>query len=546
MQWDADLPADLVEGIWNAPHSLLAEGSTLQDKLRCTVARIDHPDGIFTWKRHNWGTLLRTLKKSLSQSPARKSWQDSHFLRTAGIPTPRTRAYLERTIGPFQSCSYLLTDYIVGTSLYRLLRFENPSQDFIQHLAQQVATIWQQLDELGTWHNDFKTENFLVDRAGKVWVIDFERMRRFRPQDRDRMRERQVKDVRDFLHPRNWRSDPAAAEVFRTAILATQAAKQTLAGPLGERHPLRETPLSHNRPQQLVTVLIPCRNSAEMIVGCLESVRDMADEILVADAGSTDDTVRLVREFGGCRIIERSATDVRAGSNGGVLSFKNWAQQQATHDWILHLRPDERLNGELSRQVQDVLASEPIEDGFRVERTVYLRGKRLRHGSFQNGPSIRLYRKSAGRFELLDGRAEVCVPSGNVGHVKSRLVYEACPTIESCIHGMLRMAGRAAVADMQNGRRTSGRSLLWRVPWEFVRSYVIRRGCFDGWTGWHASFLSALSVYLRDAQHCELEQPVVLPASLARDNWKQLKVFAPETFETAAAVTDSASKQAAA
>ena len=76
MRWDADLPADLVERMWHDPHALLSESNKLQDKLRCSVAKLDHPAGPFVWKHHNWGTLARTLKRSLSQSPAEKSWND--------------------------------------------------------------------------------------------------------------------------------------------------------------------------------------------------------------------------------------------------------------------------------------------------------------------------------------------------------------------------------------------------------------------------------------------------------------------------------------
>ena len=70
--WDASLPTDLVERIWSKPQALLSQGEKLQDKLRCTVARVEHPTGVFTWKHHNWGTLLRTVRKSLSTSPAKE------------------------------------------------------------------------------------------------------------------------------------------------------------------------------------------------------------------------------------------------------------------------------------------------------------------------------------------------------------------------------------------------------------------------------------------------------------------------------------------
>lgn len=530
--WDADLPADLVERMWSDPQALLANGPKLQDKLRCTVARIEHPAGAFTWKHHNWGTLRRTVKKSLSQSPARKSWQDSGFLRAAGIPTPRVRAVLECQLGPFQHCSYLLTDYVVGTSLYRLMRFERPSAGFVQHLAEQVAVIWQQLDDLGVWHNDFKTENFLVDRGGKVWLIDFERMRRFGAGDRARMRERQMKDAHDLLHPRNWRSQPAAAEVFRQAILATPAAQQTLASPLAKQHPLSKPTASTNRPGHLLTVLITCQNAEDTIVGCLESVRDMADEILVADFGSTDMTLKLVREFGGCRIIEPSSLPIATHRADHVVDLVRWAATQASHDWILRLRPDEQLNGELSRQVQDLLASDPQHDGFEISRTVYLRGKRLRFGDFRSEPAIRLFRKHSAKFELREGRVEVCIPSGKVGTMKSRLVYEACPSIERCVRDMMRAATRAANDAVQKGSHTSHRAMLWHVPLSFLRSYVGRWGWLDGSAGLHASFLAALSAYFRGAIHSEVQHPAIARRTLVDDNWFELKVYSDQDGAT--------------
>ncbi len=150
---------------------------------------MDHPAGSFVVKHHNWGTYYRTAKKALARSTARKTWCDGRFLCEAGVPTPRPRAFFEWRLGPFHTSSYALFDYVPGTSLYRLMRFERPSRDFVRDLARQVAAIWQQLDEMGVWHNDFKTENLLVDPHGKVWLIDMERTRRYR--NRERMRQRQ-------------------------------------------------------------------------------------------------------------------------------------------------------------------------------------------------------------------------------------------------------------------------------------------------------------------------------------------------------------------
>jgi (heptosyl)LPS beta-1,4-glucosyltransferase len=517
MCWDASLPPEFVERIWRDPHALLAEGVTLQDKPRCTVVRLDDPAGSFVWKHHNWGTIRRTIKRSLSRSTARKSWLDGLFLSEAGVPTPRPRAFIERQLGPFQRCSYILTDYVPGTSLYRLMRFGCPAPAMIQDLARQVASIWQQLDDLRVWHNDFKTENLLVDPQGKLWIIDLERTRRYH--NVHRMRCRQARDVADLLHPRNWRAHPEAAEVFRRAILQTPAAAATLAGPQGIGHPLSRPVPAVNRSAQLVTVLIPCRNAAETILTCLDSVRDMADEILVADAGSTDHTLDLVREFGGCRILERSSAD--------DASFEAWAQSHARHDWILRILPEEQLNPDLARQVQDKLAAEPREDGFLVSRSFHFRGQRLKFGDFRSDSSIRLYRKDAARYEITDGSVKVRLDSERIGALRSRLVVELCPSLDRYLSDMRSVARQLARRDFDRGLRPKRRHVLLRAPWKFLSSYALRRGWLDGLPGLHASLLSALALYLREASLWDLCQPAALRNGRLPARMHELRVFDP-------------------
>jgi glycosyltransferase involved in cell wall biosynthesis len=267
-------------------------------------------------------------------------------------------------------------------------------------------------------------------------------------------------------------------------------------------------------------VLIPCRNSAESILTCLESVRDMADEILVADSGSTDDTLRLVRQSGGCRIIERECEN--------ELEFEAWAQSHARHRWILRILPEEQLNPDLARQVQDTLATEPSEDGFLLSRMVHFRGRRLRHGGFQHDASIRLYRKSAAQLEIRDGQVEVSIPSQRIGALRSRLVYESCPNLEQFISERIRHAERAAFEAHQRGQKPNLRNVLWRAPWQFVRSYILRWGWLDGWAGLHASGLASLAVYLRETMLWGMQQPATGKRSIAHENGRELRVFDPQ------------------
>ena len=107
-----------------------------------------------------------------------------------------------------------------------------------------------------------------------------------------------------------------------------------------------------------LSVLILARNEANHIADCIASVR-FADEILVIDSGSTDDTVRIA-EAAGARVLRHAMTEA------GFAGQRNFAQEQATSDWIFYLDADERVLPELTRRVPDNAgnASEDTQEPF--------------------------------------------------------------------------------------------------------------------------------------------------------------------------------------
>lgn len=518
MQWDAHLPSDLVEQLWRDPRSLLAEGQTLQEKPRCTVVRLQHPQGLFTLKHHNWGGPIRTFKKSLRRAPAKQSWLDGRHLYAAGVPTPRPLAYVEYRLGPLGVCSYLLTEYIAGTTLYRLMRHNQPSEEVVLHFARQVAGIWQKLDDLCISHNDMKTENFMIDLTGRVWLIDLEKMRRHRHPEQARRRHAQ--DASRMFHPRNWRTNPEAAEIFRQQILRTSAGSACASADPVEGHPLCRPVPSINRSSQLVTVLIPCRNDAQVISDCVNSVRDIADEILVADAGSSDNTLEIVRRLGNCRIIQRSCDyDVE---------FENWAAEHARHEWILRILPFERLSPDLAKETQDLLAKEPADDGFYITRRYCYWGKLLRYGMFRHDSSVRLYRRGKGHHEMRKGRIEVVIPSGNTGHLLSKLHYQAYWNVGHYFKETMQFAANGPDQAPPLRRNSNYNMVPWRALWKFFESYVLRFGWLDGWIGLHASCLAATSIYLREVQHWDQSHPQSQFA--APEHGQFWKTFIPDSL----------------
>src|SRR4051812_31988535 len=156
-----------------------------------------------------------------------------------------------------------------------------------------------------------------------------------------------------------------------------------------------------------LTVIIPCKNERENIGACVASARQVADEVLVADSGSTDGTLEIARGLG-CRIIEREY-----GTSG---DFKNWAIPQATNEWVFILDADERITALLAKEILGELA-DPRHDGYWVRRLNYFMGHPICHGPWGNDKCLRLFRRDAGRYEGSTDHAEVEVSGSKVGRL---------------------------------------------------------------------------------------------------------------------------------
>ena len=164
-----------------------------------------------------------------------------------------------------------------------------------------------------------------------------------------------------------------------------------------------------------LTVIIPCKDEKHNIRACIDSVRDIADEILVADSGSTDGTPEIVRQTGGCRIIEREYVN--------PANFKNWAIPQATHPWVLMIDADERGTEELAAEIRGVLAGTPACDAYRVRFQPYFLGSRIRHSGWNTTSAIRLFRRAVCRFDTKRVHEDVEVASRKVGQFEGRLLH---------------------------------------------------------------------------------------------------------------------------
>ena len=244
-----------------------------------------------------------------------------------------------------------------------------------------------------------------------------------------------------------------------------------------------------------LTVLIPCLNEIDHLEACIDSVRDIATEVLVADSGSTDGTLERARELG-CRVIEREY--ITSGS------FKNWAIPQATHDWVLVLDADERITPELAAEIRTALDA-PTHDGYWIYRLNYFLGHPIYYGPWQNDSCLRLFRRDVGRYVGDNDHAEVELDTGAAGRLKSRMAHYTFNSYGQYLPKVSRYAALQARLWHVRGRHVTTMQMLLRGPLRFLQGYVLRRGFLDGLAGLQVCFLVAYQSYLKLACLWELE-----------------------------------------
>jgi len=252
-----------------------------------------------------------------------------------------------------------------------------------------------------------------------------------------------------------------------------------------------------------LTVIIPCKNERLNIRPCIESVRSLADEILVADSGSTDGTLDIVRSLGGCHIVQREYI------NSG--NFKNWAIPQAVHPWVLIVDADERVPPALAAEIRGLLAGAPRHDGFQLYRNNYFLGRRVRFGGFGGDSVLRLFRRDLGRYQGESDHAEVGISSGKVGRVRTPLEHYSYWSYDQYYRKFHRYTVQRAEYWHGHGRPVSLSRLLLAGPLRFLNCYLLRLGFLDGLAGIQVCALTGWSSFMKQARLWELTHGIPQP-----------------------------------
>ncbi len=244
-----------------------------------------------------------------------------------------------------------------------------------------------------------------------------------------------------------------------------------------------------------VTVTIITLDEAAHIADAIDSAA-WADEIIVVDSGSVDDTLAIARARG-------ARTETRAWT--GYVDQKNFAASLASHDWIFSLDADERIPPALASEIRALLATEPHRGGYRVPRVTFHLGRWVRTTDFYPDYQTRLYDRRKGRWQGRYVHESVTV-DGNTGQLTTELLHYSYRDLTDHLDRINAYTTLAARQMHESGRRARAVDLLLHPPAAFLRNYILRRGFLDGTAGLTLSLVNAYSVLLKFAKLWELQR----------------------------------------
>lgn len=237
-----------------------------------------------------------------------------------------------------------------------------------------------------------------------------------------------------------------------------------------------------------ISVVIPTLNEAPRLEAAIESVT-WADEVLVADGGSSDDTVA-VAERAGARVI--AAPGLTVGQQ------RNAAIEVARNSWILALDADERATDDLRESLAELSSqARPSHTAYQIRSRNWHLNRELRHGPWGKDWKIRVFTRDH-RFN--DARVhENLVDTSNVGTLSGTLIHYPYRDLPHQVTKVATYARWAAEDMRRRGRRASLLDLLARPAWRFIRDYIVYAGWRDGSAGFIVAVVSAFSVFCKYA-----------------------------------------------
>ena len=237
-----------------------------------------------------------------------------------------------------------------------------------------------------------------------------------------------------------------------------------------------------------LSVVIITFNEEENIGKCIDSVREVADEIVVVDSFSTDRTIEIAKAKG-ARIIQHKFE--------GHIQQKNFAKEQAAYNWVLSIDADETLSDELAQSISKAKYDSDA-DGYTMNRLNFYCGKPVKTCGWYPDKKLRLWNRTKGSWTGINPHDKFELQKTAIAkHLSGDLLHNTYPTHESFLAQRDKFATISAQHLKSKNVFVLLLKLIFSAPFKFFRTYFLLLGFTEGTTGLVICFHLSREVFLK-------------------------------------------------
>jgi glycosyltransferase involved in cell wall biosynthesis len=246
-----------------------------------------------------------------------------------------------------------------------------------------------------------------------------------------------------------------------------------------------------------ISAVIITFNEERNIGRCLNSLQGIADDIVVVDSFSTDNTEAIVKASG-ARFVSHAFE--------GHIQQKNWAISQAQFPYVLSLDADEALDEDLKKAILKVKESWSA-DGYYLQRLTNYCGRWIKHGLWYPDLKLRLWDSRKGQWGGQNPHDTFLMEKGaTTKALEGHLLHYSIYTFEEHLAQIRKFTDISSKAAFVNGKRSSYFKLVFSPLLKFLRAYIFRLGFLDGKEGWMIARWSAYATYLKYSKLMRLQK----------------------------------------
>lgn len=237
---------------------------------------------------------------------------------------------------------------------------------------------------------------------------------------------------------------------------------------------------------QKLSALVITYNEEKNILDVIKCL-DFADEIIIVDSFSDDQTVTLAKKNPKVRVYQHKFED--------FTKQRNLAISYASNDWILFLDADERLTVPLQKEIQNTINDSTAHDAYYFYRTFFFCNKKIRFSGTQNDKNFRLFRKSKAKYRKLKKVHETLDVNGTIGILKHKILHYSFSDYQSYKNKMIHYGILKGQELQLSHKKYNLVTHIAKTSFKFFKAYIIKLGILDGKEGWEISYLQSLSVH---------------------------------------------------